>query len=123
VAHGSFVEGRFTTGVLEALKHCEQELRARCETEHPAHMSDITNLALKKERRGGIAPWGDERQLRAFAAMCASAFAACRNPLAHGQLSMDASQAFAWLGVAHLILTLMDQPESSGVGPDQEPLE
>jgi tetratricopeptide (TPR) repeat protein len=121
VAHGSFVEGRFASGVLEALKICEQELRARCDSDRPAKkMHDVTNLALKKERRGGIAPWAEESQLNAFASMCGSAFAACRNPLAHGQLSMDASQAFAWLGVAHLILTLMDLPESAMADAQEE---
>ena len=32
---------------------------------------------------------------------------------------MDASQAFAWLGVAHLMLTLMDVPESASRGEQE----
>jgi hypothetical protein len=30
---------------------------------------------------------------------------------------MDASQAFAWLGVAHLMVTLMDAPEGAEPSP------
>lgn len=112
-AHGSFVEGRFASGVLEALKFCEQELRARAELDRGAKMPDVTKVALKEERRGGVAPWPHESHLQSFATMCGSAFGACRNPLAHDQMPMDASQAFAWLGVAHLMLTLMDVPESA----------
>ena len=111
-AHGAFAEGRFGSGVLEALKACEQEFRARTSLDRRAKMPEVVSKALREDRRGSYAPWPDVAHLNAFANMCGSAFAACRNPLAHNQLPMTASQAFAWLGVAHLMMTLMDDPDA-----------
>jgi hypothetical protein len=120
-AQGAFSEGRFGSGVLEALKCCEQELRARAGIDPRAKMSEAITKALGEERRGGIAPWPQDSQLSAFRTLCISAFAACRNPLAHNQLPMSASQAFSWLGIAHLMMTLMDAPPSqNGYGESQE---
>jgi hypothetical protein len=57
----------------------------------------------------------------AFQNFCEGAFGACRNPLAHGVLPMSPSQAFAWLGVAHLMMTLMDAPKpEAGGGMDEQ---
>jgi tetratricopeptide (TPR) repeat protein len=117
-AHGAFAEGRFGSGVLEALKCCEQEFRVRAATDRRAKMHEVITKALGEERRGGFAPWPDADHLKAFANMCRGTFEACRNPLAHNQLPMSASQAFAWLGVAHLMLTLMDAPDSGVVGEE-----
>lgn len=111
-AQGAFAEGRFGSGVLEALKCCERELRNRAPVDAKAKMAEVITKALSEERRGGIAPWPEEAQLGAFRTLCINAFATARNPLAHNQLPMSASQAFAWLGVAHLMLTLMDAPQS-----------
>lgn len=111
-AQGAFAEGRFGSGVLEALKACEQEFRARSALEPQAKMPEVVSKALREERRGSFAPWPHVTHLNSFANMCGSVFAACRNPLAHNQLPMTASQAFAWLGVAHLMMTLMDDPEA-----------
>jgi len=117
-AQGAFAEGRFGSGVLEALKSCEQEFRARSGLDRRAKMPDVISRALHEDRRGSHAPWQDASHLNAFANMCTGAFAACRNPLAHNQLPMSASQAFAWLGVAHLMMTLMDSPEEPEGEPD-----
>jgi tetratricopeptide (TPR) repeat protein len=111
-AHGAFAEGRFGSGVLEALKCCEQELRARAAIDDKARMPDVIAKALSEERRGGIAPWPQNSHLSAFKDLCINAFLSCRNPLAHNQLPMNASQAFSWLGIAHLMMTLMDAPPS-----------
>jgi hypothetical protein len=73
-------------------------------------MSEVVTKCLDEQRRGGIAPWTEVEHLNAFRTMCISTFGACRNPLAHNQLPMNASQAFAWLGMAHLMLTLVDAP-------------
>jgi tetratricopeptide (TPR) repeat protein len=113
-AQGAFVEGRFGSGVLEALKACEQEFRSRVALDQRAKMPEVVTKALREERRGGYAPWPHVNNLNAFANMCGSVFAACRNPLAHDEMPMTASQAFAWLGIAHLMLTLMDAPEDAG---------
>jgi hypothetical protein len=82
-------------------------------------MPDVIARALDEDRRGGAAPWQEANQLNAFADMCKAAFAACRNPLAHNQLPMSASQAFAWLGVAHLMMTLMDLPQEAAGDADE----
>lgn len=119
-AQGAFAEGRFGSGVLEALKCCEQEFRQRGALDRDAKMPTVINAALAPDRRGGFEPWPDASHLNSFATMCGSAFAACRNPLAHNQLPMSASQAFAWLGVAHLMMTLMDGPEDSSTEADRE---
>lgn len=114
-AHAAFAERRFGSGVLEALKVCEHEFRSRVDTSgrQGVHMPEVVTRCLEVERRGGTAPWTETEHLTAFRTMCISAFGACRNPLAHNQLPMNASQAFAWLGVAHLMMTLMDAPVTS----------
>lgn len=116
-ARGAFGEDRYGTGVLEALKACEREFRARVEAEGRRPMPETVTKCLDTERRGGTGPWVEEDHLKAFRMLCIGAFGACRNPLAHNQLAMDASQAFAWLGVVHLMLTLMDAPELPPVDP------
>jgi tetratricopeptide (TPR) repeat protein len=111
-SRAAFAEGRFGSGVLEALKVCERELRERVDGHGKPnmHMPEVVTKCFDAERRGGIAPWTESEHLTAFRTMCISAFGACRNPLAHNQLPMNASQAFAWLGVAHLMMTLVDAP-------------
>jgi tetratricopeptide (TPR) repeat protein len=116
-AKGPFAENRYGSGVLEAMKACERELRVTVEASEKMGRDETVTRCLDPERRGGLAPWGDKRQLDAFRNLCVAAFQCCRNPLAHGQLPMDASQAFAWLGVAHLMLTLMDAPEGAEAPP------
>lgn len=110
-AKGAFAEGRYGSGVLEALKACEREYLARLDTTERMRLPEIVTKCLDTDRRGGIGPWNDEEQLKAFRMLCIGAFGACRNPLAHNQLAMDASQAFSWLGVAHLMMTLVDAPD------------
>jgi len=112
-AEGAFSEGRYGSGVLEALKACEQEFRARLDGADRVDrmtMPEVLAKSLAPSRRGGVGPWMTEEQLKSFQQLCLGVFGACRNPLAHNQLSMDASQAFSWLGVAHLMMTLMDVP-------------
>jgi tetratricopeptide (TPR) repeat protein len=113
-AEGAFSEGRYGSGVLEALKSCERALRERLTAAEEMHMPEVVAKALDPGRRGGFEPWNNEKQLKAFRNLCLGTFEACRNPLAHNQLPMDASQAFSWLGVAHLMMTLMDAPGMDG---------
>jgi tetratricopeptide (TPR) repeat protein len=113
-AKGAFAENRFGSGVLEAMKVCEREVHAAVDVDKEMKRNQAVIQCLDPERRGGLAPWSEKAQLDAFRNLCIAAFECCRNPLAHqGGLSMDASQAFAWLGVAHLMLTLMNAPEGS----------
>jgi tetratricopeptide (TPR) repeat protein len=110
-AKGAFAENRYGSGVLEAMKACEREVHAAVEVETRMERDEAVTRCFAPERRGGLAPWTDKNQLDAFRKLCVAAFQCCRNPLAHKSgLPMDASQAFAWLGVAHLMLTLMDAP-------------
>lgn len=113
-AKGAFAENRYGSGVLEAMKACERELHASVDTDKKMSRDEALTRCLDPTRRGGLAPWTEKQQLDAFRNLCVAAFQCCRNPLAHKELPMDASQAFAWLGVAHLMLTLMDAPEGAG---------
>ena len=123
-SQAAFADGRFGSGVLEALKVCEREFRMRANLPGRPKMSEVITKCLDTQRRGGIAPWTEVEHLNAFRTMCICAFGACRNPLAHNQLPMNASQAFAWLGVAHLMMTLMDAPtirdDDAQLGEDAE---
>lgn len=115
-AKGAFAENRYGSGVLEAMKVCEREVHAAVDVDQQLDRNQAVIQCLDPARRGGIAPWSDEKQLNSFRKLCIAAFECCRNPLAHKEgLPMDASQAFAWLGVAHLMLTLMDAPGGSEV--------
>ncbi len=117
-AKGAFAENRYGSGVLEAMKACERELHASVEADEKMNRDEAVTRSLDPGRRGGLAPWTEKRQLDAFRNLCVAAFQCCRNPLAHkGGLPMDASQAFAWLGVAHLMLTLMDAPTGADPPP------
>lgn len=109
-SQAAFADGRFGSGVLDALKVCEREFRRRVNIPGRPNMGEVITKCLDEQRRGGIAPWNEVEHLNSFRTMCIHAFGACRNPLAHNQLPMSASQAFAWLGVAHLMMTLMDAP-------------
>jgi hypothetical protein len=126
-SQAAFAEGRFGSGVLEALKVCEREFRRRANIAGRPKIGEVITKTLDGDRRGGIAPWPEPEHLAAFRTLCISAFGACRNPLAHNQLAMTASQAFSWLGVAHLMLTLMDVPpgasENGLADADQEAAE
>ena len=112
-AKGAFAENRYGSGVLEAMKACERAVHASIESETKLKRNQAVIQCLDPERRGGLAPWTERSQLDAFRNLCIAAFECCRNPLAHKELAMDASQAFAWLGVAHLMLSLMDAPEGA----------
>lgn len=112
-AKGPFAENRYGSGVLEAMKTCEREVHAAVDAEKKMQRDEAVARCLAPERRGGIAPWTEKQHLDAFRNLCVAAFQSCRNPLAHKGLPMDASQAFAWLGVAHLMLTLMDAPQGT----------
>lgn len=113
-ARGAFAENRFGSGVLEAMKVCEREVHASVDADKQLKRNQAVIQCLEPARRGGLAPWSEESQLVSFRNLCIAAFECCRNPLAHKSgLPMDASQAFAWLGVAHLMLTLMDAPEGA----------
>jgi hypothetical protein len=103
------------------MKACEREVHASVDDASldagkKMKRDEAVTRCLAPGRRGGLAPWTEREQLDAFRNLCVAAFQCCRNPLAHKELPMDASQAFAWLGVAHLMLTLMDAP-GVGVGP------
>jgi tetratricopeptide (TPR) repeat protein len=119
-SQAAFAEGRFGSGVLEALKVCEREFRRRANIAGRPKIGEVIAKSLDGHRRGGIAPWPEAEHLAAFRTFCISAFGACRNPLAHNQLPMTASQAFSWLGVAHLMMTLMDVPDG---GSDSETID
>lgn len=115
-AKGAFAENRFGSGVLEAMKVCEREVHAAVDVDQQLKRNQAVIQCLDPDRRGGTAPWSEKAQLDAFRNLCIAAFECCRNPLAHKEgLPMDASQAFAWLGVAHLMLTLMNAPEGTGL--------
>jgi len=117
-AKGPFAENRYGSGVLEAMKVCEREVHASVDTDTKIKRNQAVIQCLEPDRRGGLAPWSERAQLEAFRNLCIAAFECCRNPLAHKSgLPMDASQAFAWLGVAHLMLTLMDAPEGAEPAP------
>jgi len=116
-AKGAFAENRYGSGVLEAMKVCEREVHASVDVDKELKRNQAVIQCLDPERRGGLAPWTQRSQLESFRTLCIAAFECCRNPLAHKSgLPMDASQAFAWLGVAHLMLTLMDAPEGAEPG-------
>ncbi|HEY3960221.1 MAG TPA: TIGR02391 family protein [Solirubrobacteraceae bacterium] len=116
-ADSLIAEGRYGPGVLEALKACEHEFASRSGAADCKDRALVIKTCLDPKRRGSIEPWTDEKHLLAFQNFCINAFIACRNPLAHGVLPMSASQAFSWLGVAHLMMTMMDPPVTETPSP------
>ena len=72
-AHGSFVEGRFASGVLEALKFCEQELRARAELDRGAKMHDVTQNRTEGRSDAVASRHGRKRTTCTPSQQCAAA--------------------------------------------------
>jgi hypothetical protein len=117
-ARPSFTAGDYEAAVHMAFRCCEDALRGEL-GEREADLSVLAKRWFTPESRG-LAPWALERELTAFRNLWIGAFGALRNPLAHRPAPMSATEAFAWLSVTHLMLTLLRaRPDATAV--DLEP--
>jgi len=106
--------GRFGLAVTEAFKTFEVEIR-KLDGAPPGDMLSkvIGRWFSDAEGHRGIRPFVDSEELVRFRGFVEASIDAARNRHAHQQLDMDATEAFAWLGVAHLLMEYL-RPPSEG---------
>ena len=120
-AKPQFARGRYPAAVREAFKACEDKLRRQVEAETTDQTSDVAKRWFTADARG-IEPWASEKELRGFLQMWLGAFEAARNPLVHHSLPLNATDAFAWLAVTHLLHSWLEMPDG-GVPEDDRALD
>lgn len=112
----SFKVGEYQSAVSAAFRVCEEAFASRSsgrpDSSRRGASKDIA-FWLTKERRG-LAPWVTADELGDFQKFCQGAFGAARNPHNHRTVAMEATEAFCWIAVAHLMLALLDQPPGDG---------
>ena len=116
----SFSSHNYAAAIREGFKVCEDALRERAQPYIRDDDKKTENQVLLKAwfdpGARGVRPWTDERNLKGFATFWQGAFDACRHPLAHGSLPLDATDAFAWLAVTHLLYSWLEEPAADGQG-------
>jgi tetratricopeptide (TPR) repeat protein len=106
---GAMHEGRWATAATEAFKQFEHRLRrvsGTAETRTPA--TQVIRDWFTPERRGEQ-PFEPGR-LPALAGFAGGAMSLCRNRHVHQEIEMRPDEAFAWIGVAHLLLEYLEEP-------------
>jgi hypothetical protein len=107
-----FLSGDYEAALHMAFRACEMELAQRAALGGRDDLSPMVERWFTEGMRG-LAPWIDEKELKGFGNLWKGAFAARRNPQAHRSLPMTSTEAFTWLTLAHLMLSLLDQPEGN----------
>lgn len=119
-AHAGYEARNYEAAVREAFKVCEDALRDRTDDDGksplPAQISAWFGRATPSPgggeppaaRRPGLQPWNRATHLAGMGQVWTGAFRAVRNPLTHQSLGLTATDAFAWLWVAHLMRALLD---------------
>ena len=126
-AVGAFKSGDYWSATAKAFLVCEEMLQARVVGGTSRDRASYLIDAWFQPDQRGILPWIDAEELSGFREFARGAFRAQRNPNAHrSSATGELSETVAWLFVAHLIATFMDQPEdatetmqdpTSGVSP------
>jgi tetratricopeptide (TPR) repeat protein len=122
VALDSFRGGDYATAVFNSFRLFEGDLRKRVKDRKQLRELSGCNLrsviGMWIEKPGGSESEPRPRvPLTNEAEFCCSAYAIRRNPLAHGRdVELNPADAFAWIGVVHLMRSMMQ----SEVGEDAE---
>ena len=109
----SFRAGDYQSAVTTAFRSCEEAFKHRYGAERESSTTDMIKECLAVGSRGGLSPFEYEVELKGFRDMAVGAFQACRNPLSHRLFEVSQTDAFCWIAVAHLILSLMCPPAQS----------
>jgi tetratricopeptide (TPR) repeat protein len=113
----AFAAGDYESALQMAFRSCEAELRNRVGAPAKETLSELVPRWFTPEQRG-LAPWADAKELAAFGRFWNGAFGARRNPQAHRALPIDAREAFSWLAVTHLMVSLLDaEPVAESAPP------
>jgi tetratricopeptide (TPR) repeat protein len=107
-----YVAGEHGDAVLAAFGKLEEAFRERTSDVDERSVSGRIRHWVTPEVRG-LAPFVDPDGLRAFQNFCVSSFGILRNAAAHKWRDFNSVDSFAAVGVAHLIASLMDLPEST----------
>jgi hypothetical protein len=94
-------------------------LRERTGADTKDVLSELVPKWFSPDQRG-LAPWADAKELAAFGRFWNGAFGARRNPQSHRALPIDAREAFGWLAVTHLMLSLLDPADEAYVPAAEE---
>lgn len=106
----AFIARDYEAAVHMAFRSCETILRELAGGDPREQISVIAKRWFRPETRG-LAPWVDQKELSAFADFWVGAIGARRNPQAHRPVPMGPTEAFSWLAVTHLMLTLAQPAE------------
>jgi tetratricopeptide (TPR) repeat protein len=113
-AAGPAVEsGHFGGAVSEAFRAFEVSLRDVAGASPGDEMSKAVRSWFRANSDRGVAPFVDEEEMARFGNFVTSAIDAGRNRHAHQAITMDAREAFAWLGIVHLLMSYLSPPEAS----------
>lgn len=124
-----YLAGEYGDAVLAAFTILEQEIEKR--TAVPAEGGSVGSD--RRQSVGGrlrewvtpdargIAPFPDEDALRAFQNFCVGAFGLYRNAAAHHWRGFDSIDAFTGIAVAHVIASLLDEPDAEGISAEPPP--
>ena len=106
-----YVAGEYGDAVLAAFTRLEEAFRQRTVDVDEKSVSGRIRSWVVPEKRG-LAPFADPDGLRSFQNFCVSSFGILRNAIAHKWRDFNSLDAFAAIGVAHLIATMIDNPEN-----------
>ena len=110
-ATDKFANQSFDDAVKDAFTEIERRFRTHDESGDPTRsVAAVIREWVKPDRRG-VAPFLNERELSEFANFCTGAFSLIRNPVVHGRRTLSGTDAMAALGVAHVIIGLIEAPE------------
>jgi tetratricopeptide (TPR) repeat protein len=98
----SFASGRYQDAVVAAYIALEDEFRRRSRAESQAELKKVVSSWFNSERESGDVATRS-RTSQSDQDFCTAAFELFRNPAAHRTVDLEPVDAFAQLGVAHLI--------------------
>jgi Protein of unknown function (Hypoth_ymh) len=106
---GAMREGRWATAATEAFKQFEHRLRKAADVADGRTSTELVIRDWFRPERRGEQPF-EPGKLVGLANFASGAMGICRNRYVHQDIEMRPDEAFAWIGVAHLLLEYLEEP-------------
>ena len=110
-ARPGITSSRYSVAVTEVFKAFEVALRRAAGAEPKETGAKVLNRWFLPERRG-VSPFLNGEELLTFKEFAEKAIESARHRHVHQHLELDATEAFAWVGVAHLLMAHLYPPPS-----------